>query len=106
MKRKQGARISLAAGTFPRPGGGRCLGLLSPSCGRGPAVRGGVVPRNGCLCPVQWVQTPVGGGYEAPGRLAPPAQQPARCLQAFSASWCGGGGGAWGSAGPLRTPGG
>ena len=80
MKRKRGARMSLAVGTFPRPGGGRCPGLLPPSRGRGAAVGGGVVPPNGCLCPAPWVQTPVGGGYEVPGRLAPPAQQPARRL--------------------------
>ena len=58
-----------------------------------------MAPPNGCLCPVPWVQTPVGGGYKAPGRLAPPAQQPARRRQAFSASWCGGG-----RSGQCRAP--
>ena len=86
MRRKWGARMSLAVGTFPRPGGGRCPGLLPSSRGCGVVGGGAVVPPNGCLCPVPWVQTPVGGGYEAPGRLAPPAQQPARRRQAFSAS--------------------
>ena len=107
MKRKRGARMSLAVGTFLRPGGGRCPALLPLPCARGAVVGGGVVPPNRRLCPVPWVQTPVGGGYEAPGRLAPPAQQPARRRLAFSASCRGGrGGGARGSAGPLRSPGG
>ena len=79
MKRKRGARISLAVGTCLRPGGGRCPGLLPPPCARGAVVGGGEVPHNRRLCPVPWAQTPVGGGYEPPGRLAPPAQQPARC---------------------------
>ena len=78
MKRKWGARMSLAVGTFPWPGGGRCPGLFPSSRGRGAVVGGGVVPPNWRLCPVPWAQTPVGGGYGAPGRLAPPAQQPAR----------------------------
>ena len=72
MKRKWGARMSLAVGTFPRPGGGRCPGLFPSSRGRGAVVGGGVVPPNWRLCPMPWAQTPVGGGYEAPGRLAPP----------------------------------
>ena len=78
MKRKWGARMSLAVGTCLRPGGGRCPGLLPLPRARGAVVGGGVVPPNRRLCPVPWAQTPVGGGYEAPGRLAPPAQQPAR----------------------------
>ena len=88
---EMGARMSLAVGTFPRPGGGRCPGLFLPPVA---VVLWWVVvwlPPNGCLCPVPWVQTPVGGGYEAPGRLAPPAQQPARRRLAFSASCRGGG---------------
>ena len=78
MKRKWGARMSLAVGTFLRPGGGRCPGLLPLPCVRVAVVSGGVVPPNRRPCPVPWAQTPVGGGYEAPGRLALPAQQPAR----------------------------
>ena len=104
MKRKWGARMSLAVGTFLRPGGGRCPGLLPLPCARGALVGGGVVPPNRRLCPVPWEQTPVGGGYEAPGCLAPPAKQPARRYQDSSASCRGGG--APGSAGPLRSPGG
>ena len=77
-KRKWGARMSLAVGTFLRPGVGRCPGLLPLPCARGAVVGGGVVRPNRRLFPVPWAQTPVGGGYEAPGRLAPPAQQPAR----------------------------
>ena len=42
MKRKRGARMSLAVGTFPRPGGGRCPGLFPSSRGRGAVVGGGV----------------------------------------------------------------
>ena len=34
MKRKWGARMSLAVGTFLRPGGGRCPGLLPLPCAR------------------------------------------------------------------------
>ena len=97
--------MSLAVGTFLRSGGGRCAGLLPLPGVRVAVVGGGVVPPNRRLCPVPWAQTPVGGGYEVPGRLAPPAQQPARRCQASSAS-CPGGGGAQGSAGPLRSPGG
>ena len=78
MKRKWGARMSPAVGTCIRPGGGRCPGLLPLPCARGAVVGGGVVPPNRRMCPVPWAQTPVGGGYEAPGCLAPPAQQPAR----------------------------
>ena len=78
MKRKWGARMSPAVGTFLRPGGGRCPGLLPLPCVRRAVVGGGVVPPNRRLCPVPWARTPVGGEYEAPGRLAPPAHQPAR----------------------------
>ena len=70
-------------------------------------VGGRVAPPNGCLCPVPWIQTTVGGGYKAPGRLAPPAQQLARRRQAYSSGWCGGGGGRSGQCGarPLaRRP--
>ena len=99
MRRKWGARISLAVGTIPRPGGGRC-----PSYSLLPVA---VVlwwvavwlPPNGCVCPVPWVQTPVGGGYEAPGRLVLPAQQPARRRLAFSTSCRGGG-----RSGQCRAP--
>ena len=42
MKRKWGARMSLAVGTFPRHLGGRCPGLFPSSCGRGAVVGGGV----------------------------------------------------------------
>ena len=42
MKRKSGARMSLAVGTFPRPGGGRCPGLFPSSCGRGAVLGGGL----------------------------------------------------------------
>ena len=42
MRRKWGARMSLAVGTFPRPGGGRCPGLFPSSRGRGAVVGGGV----------------------------------------------------------------
>ena len=57
------------------------------------------LPPNRSLCPVPWVQTPVGGGYDAPGRLVPPAQQPARRQLAFSASCRGGG-----ALGAVRGP--
>ena len=67
MKRKWGVRMSLAVSTFPLPGQSRCLGLLPPSCGLSVVVGGWVVPPSGCLCPAPWVQTPVGGGYKAPG---------------------------------------
>ena len=73
MKKKWGARMSLAVGTFLRPGGGRCPGLLPLPCARGAVVVCGVALPNRRLCPVTLAQTPVGGGYEAPGRLAPPA---------------------------------
>ena len=42
MKRKWGARMSLAVDTFPRPGGGLCPGLFPSSRGRGAVVGGGV----------------------------------------------------------------
>ena len=79
MKRGRGLRVGLAVGTFPRPGGGRCPVLIpSPPvfhmCGGG----GRLGPPNGYLCPVPWVKTPIGDGYKASGRLALPAQQPAR----------------------------
>ena len=37
--------------------------------------------------------------------LSPPAQQPARCYQTFSASWCGGGalGAVWGPSAILAA---
>ena len=89
-------------------GPGRPMGMTmsAPSLGLGEAVARGYslppvavvlswvlewLPPNWCLCPVPRVQTPVGGGYEACGRLTPPAQQPARCRLAFSASCPGGG---------------
>ena len=106
MKRKWGARMSRAVGTFPGLGEAVARGYSLPPVA---AVLWWVVvllPPNGCLCPVPWVQTPVGGGYEAPGRPATPAQQPGRRRSAFIASCRGGGGGARGSAGPLRPLGG
>ena len=51
MKRKWGARMSLAVGTFPRAGGGRCPGLFSSSRGCGAVVGGGVAIS-------QWVSVP------------------------------------------------
>ena len=66
MKRKWGARMSLAVGTLSRPGGGRCPGLLPLPCARGVVVGGGVVPPNRRLCPVPWAQTPVGPGMKRP----------------------------------------
>ena len=78
MKRKWGARMSLAVGTFHRPGGGRCPGLLPLPCARGAVVGGAVVPPNRRLRPVPWAQTPVGGGYVAPGR--PPCTTPRQAL--------------------------
>ena len=42
MRRKWGARMSVAVGTFPRPWGGRCPGLFPSSRGRGAVVGGGV----------------------------------------------------------------
>ena len=75
-KRKWGARMSLAVSTSPRPGDGRCPCYSLPPVA---VVLWWVVvwlPPNGCLCPVPWVQTPVGGGYEAPGRLVPPHNSP------------------------------
>ena len=41
-KREWGAMMSLAVGTFPWPGGGRCPGLFPSSRGRGAVVGGGV----------------------------------------------------------------
>ena len=87
----QGYGTTMARGRWPE--------LFPPSCGLCVVVGGRVAPPNGCLCPVPWVQTPVGGGYKAPGRLAPPAQQLARRRQAYSSSWCGGGGGRSGQCG-------
>ena len=50
MKRKWGARMSLAVGTFLRPGGGRCPGLFPSSRGRGAVVGGGVAtPQRGSV---------------------------------------------------------
>ena len=43
--------MSLAVGTFPRPGRGRCPGLFPSSRGRG-AVAGGLVATS------QWVSVP------------------------------------------------
>ena len=62
------------------------------------------LPPDGCLCPVPWVQTPVGGGYEAPGRLAPLHNSPPSTGWPLAPAVVGGG--ARGSAGPLRSPGG
>ena len=84
---REGARRGAAQG---RSSVGLRRGVAARGCG-GAVVGGGVVPPNWHLCPVPWAQTPVGGGYEAPGRLAPPAQQPARRCQASSASCRGGG---------------
>ena len=99
MKRKWGASMSLAVGTFPRPGGGRCPGLFPSSRGRGAVVGGGVAASQRVSVPGAVGTDPVGGGYEAPGRLAPPALQPARRQLAFSASCCGGG-----ALGAVRGP--
>ena len=104
MKRKWGARMTLAVGTCLRPAGGRCPGLLPLPCARGAVVGGGEVPPNRRLCPVPWAQTPVGGGYEAPGRLAPLHNSPPGAARPLAPAVVGGG--ARGSAGPLRSPGG
>ena len=47
--------MGLAVGTFPRPGGGRCLVYYPPPL---PPL-----PPSGRLFPVPWKQTPIGGGY-------------------------------------------
>ena len=74
MKRKWGARMSLAVGTFHRLGGGRCPGLLPLPCARGAVLGGGVVPPNRRPCPVPWARTPVGGA-RSPRPLCTTARQ-------------------------------
>ena len=103
MKRKWGARMSLAVGTFPRPGGGRCPGLFPSSRGRGAVVGGGVATSQRVSVPGAVGTDPRWGRVRSARSPRPPAQQPARRRLAFSASCIGGG--ARGSAGPLHFPG-
>ena len=100
MKRKWGARMSVAVGTFPRPGGGRCPGLFPSSRGRGAVSGGGVATSQRVSVPGAVGTDPRWGRVRRAGRLAPPAQQPARRRLAFSAR-CRGGGGALGA---VRAP--
>ena len=104
MKRKWGARMSLAVGTLLRPGGGRCPGLFPSSRGRGAVVGGGVAtPQRGSV-PVPWVQTPLGAGTKRPVASSPLHNSPPGACWPLAPAVVGGG--ARGSAGPLRSPGG
>ena len=105
MKRKRGARMSLAVGTIPRPGGGRCPRLFPSSRGRGAVVGGDVAAPQRVSVPGAVGTDPRWGRVRSARSPRPSAQQPARRRLAFSTS-CRGGGGARGSAGPLRSPGG
>ena len=104
MKRKWGARMSLAVGTFPRPGGGRCPGLLPLSCARGAVVGGGVEPPTGVCARCRWHRPPLGAGMKRPVASPPLHNSPPGAARPPAPA--GVGGGAWGSAGPLRSPGG
>ena len=104
MKRKWGARVSLAVGTFPRPGGGRCPGLFPSSRGRGAVVGGGVATSQRVSVPGAVGTDPRWGRVRSARSPRPP------CTTAPGAGWplapAVVGGGARGSAGPLRSPGG
>ena len=91
MKREWGARMSLAVGTFPRPGGGRCPGLFPSSRGRGAVVGGGVATPQRVSVPGAVGTDPRWGRVRSARSPRPPAQQPARRRLAFSASCRGGG---------------
>ena len=105
MKRKWGARMSLAVGTFLRARGGRCPGLLPLPCARGAVVGGGVVPPNWRLCQCRGHRPPLGAGMKRPVASPPLHNSPPGADRPLARAGVGGGG-AWGSAGPLRAPGG
>ena len=71
-----------------------------PCCGMG----GGVVPPNRRLCPVPWAQTLLGAGMKRPVASPPLHNSPPGAARPLAPAVVGGG--ARGSAGPLRSPGG
>ena len=105
MKRKWGARMSLAVGTFPRPGGGRCPRLFPSSRGRGAVVGGGVATSQRVSVPGAVGTNPRWGRVRGARSPPPPLHN-----SPPGAGWpLAPGvvqGGAQGSAGPLRSPGG
>ena len=102
MKRKWGARMSLAVGTFLRPGGGRCPGLLPLPCARGAVVVW--YPPTGVCARCRGYRPPLGAGTKRPVASPPLHNSPPGAGWPLAPAVVGGG--ARGSAGPLRSPGG
>ena len=104
MKRKWGARMSLAVGTFPRPGGGRCPGLFPSSVA---VVLWWVVvwyPPTGVCARCRGHRPLLGAGMKRPVASPPLHNSPPGAARPLAPAVVGGG--ARGSAGPLRSPGG
>ena len=83
--------MSLAVGTFPRPGGGRCPGLFPSSPGRGAAVGGGVATSERVSVPGAVGTDPRWGRVRSARSPGPPCTTAARRRLAFRASCRGGG---------------
>ena len=104
MKRKWGARMSLAVGTFLRPGGGRCRGYYLSLV---PVVRWWVVvwyPATGVCARCRGHRPPLGAGMKRPVASPPLHNSPPGDARPLAPAVVAGG--ARGSAGPLRSPGG
>ena len=98
MKRRRGARVGMAVGTFPQHGGGRCPVLIPPSC-------------ESCVCPPMGVcawcrgyRPPLGAGTKRPVPSPSRHNSPPGAIKPVAPA--GVGEGARGSAVPIRTPGG
>ena len=105
MKRKWGARMSLAVGTFPRPRGGALPGAIPflpwPWCCGGWWC--GYLPTGVCArC--RGYRPPLGAGTKRPVASPPLHNSPPGAGWPLAPAVVGGGG--RGSAGPLRSPGG
>ena len=103
-KRKWGARMSLAVGTFLRPGGGRCPGLLPLPCARGAVVVVVRYPPTGVCARCRGHRPPLGAGMKRPVASPPVHNSPPGAARPLAPAVVGRG--ARGSAGPLRSPGG
>ena len=102
MKRKRGARMSLAVGTFLRPGEADARGYYLSLV---PVVRWWVVvwyPPTGVCARCRRHRPPLGAGMKRPVASPPLHNSPPGAARPLAPA--GVGGGAWGSAGPLRAP--
>ena len=102
MKRRLGARVGLAVGTFPRPGGGRCPVLIPSTCVFCVWGGGGWDPPMGVCARCRGYRPPLGAGTKCPVASPPRHNGPPGAVRPIAPA--GVGEGAQGSEVPIRTP--